>query len=179
MHHTEASRQGVLGSGDASHLYISSSSNEEEGLEDKKDKKGNICNIYNNTDKHTTTGKPSTQKKGLKIPDKLQPVRDLLITWWKSHKGGLKTQTSWNILLGEFDKILNDPNVSNDIEAISQILISAIDSSEKGKPWQSIRYQNWVEYNREKWIKFKEAQTSKLKAPTYTGIVIPEYHKKD
>jgi hypothetical protein len=148
---------GVLGSGDTSHLYTLDSSKEE----------SNIDNIDKN----------NTQKKSIKIPERFKPISKLLIEWWKNHKVGVKTETSWSLLIGELNKILSDESVNGNTEAISQTLYNGITSSENGKPWQSIRYSNWILYNKKQWLAFKESQSTVEKSPQRSTIIIPDYHK--
>jgi hypothetical protein len=168
LHHTDASvashrcikgqpEGGVLGSEDTSHLYTLDSSKEE----------SNIDNIDKN----------NTQKKSIKIPERFKPVSKLLIEWWENHRVGVKSETAWSLLIGEFDKILSDESVNGNIEAISQTLYNGITSSEKGKPWQSIRYSNWILYNKKRWLAFKESQSTVEKSPQRSTIIIPDYHK--
>jgi DNA-binding MarR family transcriptional regulator len=125
---------------------------------------------------------PQSEEKSkpvVKVPKALIPIKNTLADFVKNHKAGERSEQSCKILFNQLQRILEDDAVNGDIDAIRQILDLAIDSSLKGKPWQSIKYDNWVMYNRSKWIQYKnQRDLSNVKESQRTTLQIPDYHNR-
>jgi hypothetical protein len=125
---------------------------------------------------------PQSEEKSkpvVKVPQVLIPIKSILADFIKNHKAGERSEQSCKFLFGQLLRILEDDSVNGDIDAIRQILDSAIESSIKGKPWQSIKYDNWIMYNRSKWIQYKnQRDLSNVKESQRTTLQIPDYHNR-
>ena len=87
--------------------------------------------------------------EGVTIPPQLSTVASSICDFFNNHKGGVKTKRSFYSLLDSLVRILEDPG--GGIEAVRKQLDSAIEKSKSGeKKWDSITYQNWDKFGREK-----------------------------
>jgi hypothetical protein len=81
------------------------------------------------------------------IPAILLPVRLELLGFWPA-RSGPKTKTAWARMLGQAQKIQDDP--CGGTEALREQLILGAECAIDGKRWQSLRYDNWVKYGRDR-----------------------------
>lgn len=79
------------------------------------------------------------------IPTTLLPVQAEILAFWPT-KGAAHTERAWNLLLRELQKIQGDPQGGT--EAVRQQLQKGRDSSDNGKPWDSITHENWECYGK-------------------------------
>jgi hypothetical protein len=87
--------------------------------------------------------------EGVTIPPQLSTIASGICDFFNNHKGGAKTKRSFYSLTDSLIRILEDPG--GGIEAVRKQLDSAIEKSKSGeKKWDSITYQNWDKFGREK-----------------------------
>lgn len=95
------------------------------------------------------------QLDSLDISEQLKQVSSIICDFFNNHKGGVKTRRSFEGLLNSLTKILNDPG--GGIDAVKKQLQLAIEKSKSGEAkWDSITYQNWDKFGREKSIRREE-----------------------
>lgn len=83
------------------------------------------------------------------IPDDLRPLSALICSFFNDHKAGAKTQRAFAGLILQLRKILQDKN--GGMQHVKKQLQIAIERSEIGeKKWNSITYENWERFGKQK-----------------------------
>jgi hypothetical protein len=102
----------------------------------------------------TDTLSPGSATKRVKatqssVPDDLRPLSELICSFFNDHKAGARTQRAFAGLILQLRKILQDK--SGGMQHVKKQLQVAIEKSQMGeKKWNSITYENWERFGKQK-----------------------------
>lgn len=80
------------------------------------------------------------------VPTELLPLENEILTFWNEHKGGAKTQRSWDRQMRDLCRILKHPE--GGLDAVRCQIEKAENASIHGKRWLAITYSNWETYGK-------------------------------
>jgi hypothetical protein len=86
---------------------------------------------------------PRFRPTGELIPAALLPVEREILGFWPK-KGGGKNQRAWSFLMGQLEQIRTHP--AGGTEVVRAQLLLGVKAWEAGKPWSSVRFDNWLRY---------------------------------